>query len=52
MFIGVDVTACSLLQTGRDFELHFVCYNVNGVTPIILIKEGANKSGATNVRGE
>jgi hypothetical protein len=42
MFSGMDVTTRSLLQTGRDFELYFVFYNVNGVTAIILVKDGTN----------
>ena len=43
MFSGMDVTTTSLLQTGRDFELNFVFYNVNGATAIMLIKDGTNR---------
>lgn len=42
MFSEMDVTTRSVLQTGRDSELQFVFYNVNGVTAIILSEDGTN----------
>jgi len=42
MFSGMDVTTRSVPQTGRDSKQQFVFYIVNGVTVIIVIKDGTN----------